>query len=93
MTKSVIMFGAMKNPVVNILAKWPDRQALYADALAADPDLNMVAVHRWFQRGSVPAKYWAALITGAKMRQIELTAEDVVAAHAAAADQDKRGAA
>ena len=92
MTKSVIIVPIMENPVVRILGMWPDRQAVYADAVAADPGLNMVAVHRWFQRGSVPAKYWSALIAGAKRRNISLTAEDVVLAHSAGPSED-RGAA
>lgn len=84
------MLPPMENPVVKILSMWPDRQAVYADAVAADPALNMVAVHRWFQRGSVPAKYWSALIAGAKRREIDLSAEDVVLAHSS---QTERGAA
>ena len=86
------MLPPMENPVVKILSMWPDRQAVYADAVAADPSLNMVAVHRWFQRGSVPAKYWSALIAGARRRSIELTADDVVTAHSSQSDGD-RGAA
>lgn len=84
------MLPLMENPVVKILSMWPDRQAVYADAVAADPSLNMVAVHRWFQRGSVPAKYWSALIAGAKRREIDLSADDVVLAHSS---QTERGAA
>lgn len=92
MTEMVIMFAPMENPIVKILNLWPDRQSVYADAVAADPDLNMVAVHRWFQRGSVPAKYWSALISGAQRREINLTADDVVLAHSVYHDTD-RGAA
>lgn len=84
------MLPSMENPVVKILSMWPDRQAVYTDAVAADPSLNMVAVHRWFQRASVPPKYWSALIAGARRRNIDLTADDVVLAHSS---KTERGAA
>jgi hypothetical protein len=93
MTISVIMLIVMENPVTKLLNLWPDRQSVYADAVDADPSLNMVAVHRWFQRGSVPAKYWSALISGAQRREINLTADDVVLAHSMQRDNAERGAA
>ena len=71
----------MKNPVFTLLLRWPDRQAVHADAMAADPDLDQVAVHRWFQRGSIPVKYWAALIEGSSKREKPVTADDLIAAH------------
>lgn len=82
MTDLVITDRAMKKSVVEILCKWPDRQAVHEDASRADTSLNMVAVHRWFQRGNVPAKYWSALMDGAKRRGIAVTAEDIVSASA-----------
>jgi hypothetical protein len=82
MTELVIIDGCMKKTVVEILCKWPDRQAVHEDASCADTSLSMVAIHRWFQRGNVPAKYWSALIDGAKRRGIAVTAEDIVSASA-----------
>ncbi len=60
------------HPIISILSRWPSRRAVYEDALTADPDLDMVAVHRWFQRGSVPSKYDVALLQGADRRGIGL---------------------
>jgi hypothetical protein len=82
MTALVIMQGVMtKSPVQNLLSRWPDRQSLHVDARRADADLKMVAVHRWFSRGSVPAKYWHALLSGAESRGIALTADELARAH------------
>jgi len=55
---------------------------VYEDALAANPDLKRIAVHRWFKRGSVPSRYWQALLAGAARRNINVTAGDFIAAHA-----------
>ena len=69
------------HPVIAILQKWPDRRSVWEDARAADDALAVVAVHRWFQRGSVPAKFWQALLDGAARRGVRVTADDVVRAH------------
>lgn len=86
MTKSVIMVWGMSKPVTFILEKWPSRRAVLEDARSADPDLDMVAVHRWFQRGSVPSRHWTALMAGAKRRKIGVSLADMAAAHAEAAE-------
>lgn len=67
--------------VTDILQRWPDRASVHEDALAADPQLDMIAVHRWFQRGAVPGKYWGALLRGATGRGVPLSAEEIIAAH------------
>lgn len=72
----------MKNSVSDILRRWPDRAAILADVLVVDGDLRLVAIHRWFQRDAVPAKYWEALLAGALKRGIPVTAADMVSAHA-----------
>lgn len=74
-----------EHPVTKLLSNWPTRQAVHEDARAADADLEMVAVHRWFQRGSVPSRYWRALLDGAAARGLSVIAEDFVAAHATGA--------
>lgn len=66
----------------DILALWPDRRSIWDDARAANPKLEFVAVHRWFQRGRIPADYWSALLTGARKREIILTADELANAHA-----------
>jgi hypothetical protein len=71
-----------EKPATKILNLWPSRQAVYQDALAADPTLDMVAVHRWHQRGSIPPRFWRALLDGAAKRNVAVTADDFVAAHA-----------
>jgi hypothetical protein len=75
--------------VTTILEQWPSRQAVLEDARAARPDLDLFAVHRWHQRGSIPSRYWAALIAGAKRRGVKIGINDLAEAHAAIA----RGAA
>ena len=66
----------------DILHRWPTRRAVHEDALAADPSLEMVAVHRWFQRGSLPPKFDAALLAGAFRRGIGLHAQEFANARA-----------
>jgi hypothetical protein len=71
----------LEHPVISLLSRWPSRQAVCEDARAADPNLDPVAVHRWFQRRSVPSRYWAALMDGAARRAIALSADEIVRAH------------
>jgi hypothetical protein len=71
-----------ENPVTKILNEWPSRQAVHDDARAADDAIDIVAVHRWHQRGSIPARYWQALLAGAERRNLAVTASDLIAAHA-----------
>ncbi len=83
MTEMVIMLGAMSQSLVKeLLEQWPDRQAVLADANCHDETLDLVAVHRWFQRNSIPVKHWRALIEGSNRRGLNVTAEDLLAAHA-----------
>lgn len=72
------------HPVVEVLGRWEDRRAILADARAEDPSLDLIAVHRWVQRRSVPPRYWQALIAGASRRGLGVTAEDLARAHARA---------
>lgn len=73
---------------IEILELWPDRVAVWEDARAADEALALIAVHRWFQRRSVPARYWGALLAGARRRGLPVTAEDIVMALSAGAGAD-----
>ncbi|MGZ9811546.1 hypothetical protein ACXN5S_13865 [Pseudoroseicyclus sp. H15] len=68
--------------VIALLEMWPDRQAILADARAANPSLGLVAIHRWFQRRSVPSAYWSVLIAGSGRRGLDVTADDLANAHA-----------
>lgn len=65
----------------DILALWPARRDLLADARVANPDLELVAVHRWFQRNRVPAKYHTALVAGAGRRGLDVTHAKLAEAH------------
>lgn len=88
MTELVIRWGMSdKHPLIEILDRWNSRRAIYEDARAADPNLDMVAVHRWFQRKSVPSKYDAALLNGADRRGFGLHPMELVRARAVHADQ------
>lgn len=83
MTKSVIKRGmAYDHPVLEILNRWPDRQAVFEDVKRDDPEIDMIAVHRWFQRCSVPPSRWRALLHGARRRGIYLIADELIEAHA-----------
>lgn len=66
----------------DILGRWPSRRAVLDDARAANPALELVAVHRWFQRGSIPGEYDAALIRGADRRGFGLHPQELVNARA-----------
>jgi hypothetical protein len=66
----------------DLLNIWPSRRDVFDDARAVYPDLDMVAVHRWFQRGRIDARYWQALIDGAAKRGVKVSAADFAAAHA-----------
>ena len=76
------------HPITLILKRWPSRQDVYEDALAANPKLGMVAVHRWFQRGSLPAKYDGALLDGAERRGIGLHHRELIKARAVHTDRN-----
>lgn len=82
-------YGVMtaNHPITEILSRWPSRRDVYEDAKAANPDLDMVAVHRWFKRGSLPSKYDAALIQGADRRGFGLHAMELVRARSGVSDQ------
>ena len=76
--------------VKSILERWPSREAIHEDVTfqpeGADEDgcehpVLKGAIHRWFHRDAVPARYWQALLDGAKRRGIDLTAEELALAH------------
>jgi hypothetical protein len=71
-----------QNPLQIILARWPSRQAL-----ADDAGVDLFAVHRWFQRGSVNGRHDMSLLSGAQRRGINLTAFELMEARAALHDR------
>jgi hypothetical protein len=81
MTELVINVVAMDSHVKSALKKWPSRSDVLADAQEHFPALDLWAVHRWFQRSSVPAKYWSALASGATVRGLKVSIGDLALAH------------
>lgn len=68
--------------VAEIISRWPTRRDLHADCKAVKPDVDLYAIHRWYQRGSINAHFWRAMLDGAKARGISLTADELIDAHA-----------
>jgi len=66
------------DPTQTILKRWPSRQAV-----ADDTGVALVAVHRWWQRKSIPAKYDAALLDAASRRNIPLNWRELMDARSA----------
>ena len=69
---------AQKHLTLEILERWPSRAAL-----AADVGRDLFAVHRWFQRKRIPAKYDAGLLDAASARNIPLNWRELMDARAA----------
>lgn len=74
------------HPILSILHKWPSRQAL-----AEDLGLDVIVVHRWHQRTSIPAKYDTRLLDAASRRNIPLLWRELMDARAASSDQHGHG--
>lgn len=96
MTNMVIMLWPMTQAptILDILKRWPSRRAVLEDVNAARPQerkLEMVAIHRWFQRGSVPPEHDAALIDGASKRNIALNWRELMNARSFHSDQRGHG--
>jgi len=73
----------MSTNIKTLLEKCGSRRDLLADAQAVNPDLDLYAVHRWFQRGSVPARYWLSIVEGARNRGAQVSLDQIAKAHAA----------
>ena len=78
---------AANHQIISILSRWPSRRAVHEDALLANPELDPVAVHRWFQRGSLPPKYDVALLQGADRRGIGLHPMEIATARSGHTDR------
>jgi len=63
--------------VQNILSRWGGHSKVAADAKVPYP-----TAQAWYRRKSVPAAYWPALLVGANSREISLTADELLMAHA-----------
>lgn len=82
MTKKVITSGDMQanDEIRNIILLWPSRRVL-----AEDMGVDVVVVHRWWQRRSIPAGFDAKLIDAARRRELPLSFERLALARADAA--------
>lgn len=62
---------------VAILTRWPTRQAI-----ADDTGRNIVTVHSWFRRRSIPSEMDVVLVEGAARRGFVVTFEELARARA-----------
>ena len=88
-----------KHPFQDIIDRWPTQAVM-----AEDAGVKPIAVYRWYERKSIPAKHDAALIDAASRRNIPLNWRELMDARARQGDQggardrgrdaaDQRGAA
>lgn len=97
MTVSVIIVRGMdtKHPVQEIIERWPSRRALCDDINAGLPEgrrIDLVAVHRWHQRKSIPGQYDGLILASASMREIPLEWRELMDARSVHNDQDGHAA-
>ncbi|HCZ00155.1 MAG: hypothetical protein A3D16_12250 [Rhodobacterales bacterium RIFCSPHIGHO2_02_FULL_62_130] len=67
-----------------LIDRWPNRKDLAAD-IGVSPD----RVHKWAQTESIPARFHARILRAASLREISISAEDLVRLHD---DQDGEAA-
>lgn len=62
---------------------WPKRADLVADMQAAMPELHVTVhqVHKWAEKGSIPAKFHYAILLAARARNLPVTAEIIAELH------------
>lgn len=64
-----------------IIDLWPSRAALADDISVPGDRVSAAQVHKWAERGTIPAPFHARLLRAAHHRGFVLTAELIVAAH------------
>ena len=85
MTGLVIIRDGMSKkftPTQQIIKRWPSRQEL-----AGDIGVDLFAVHRWFQRSSIPAKHDIAILDAASRRNIPLNWRELMEARSSHSEQ------
>ncbi|MCB1401266.1 MAG: hypothetical protein KDJ82_16230 [Rhodobacteraceae bacterium] len=67
---------------------WPTRAALAADINAAAPSLNVstAQVHKWAEKGSIPARYQYPILQSAARRGFDVSADLLVRLQSPAED-------
>ncbi|WP_283638082.1 hypothetical protein [Marinovum algicola] len=76
-------------PTIKALVNlWPTRAALAADLNASSPRLSVTVhqVHKWAEKGCIPAKYHHPLLLAARAREFPVSAELLVELHAPSED-------
>lgn len=68
--------------ILDILNRWPSRRAM-----AADVGKDIIVIHRWFQRESIPPEYDATLIDAAAQRGIDLGERELMDARSGHSEQ------
>jgi len=71
-----------EHPIQKIIERWPNRQAL-----ADDAGVDLFAVHRWYQRKSIPARYDMTILDAASRRNIALNWRELMEARTAHTDR------
>lgn len=59
----------------NVIDLWPSREVMAADVAAGSSSV----VSKWWQRDSIPAEWWAAILDTAKANENGLTANILIA--------------
>lgn len=70
--------------VSDLIALWPRRADLASDitqALGGRSTVSVDVVHKWARSGSIPARFHFALLSAARDRGFEVTAELIVRVH------------
>lgn len=59
-----------------LIDRWPSRKDL-----AADIGVSLDRVHKWAQTESIPARFHARILRAATLREIAISADDLVRLH------------
>lgn len=82
-----------KHPAQLIIERWPNRRTLCDDINQRVPEsrkIELVAVHRWHQRKSIPGEYDAVILDAASDRNIPLNWRELIDARSVLSDQNGR---
>ena len=71
-----------KKTVYEIIGSWPRRSDL-ADDLSSitEQPVDVSMIHKWAKNGVIPAWWQDGVLESARMRQINLSADELVRAH------------
>lgn len=74
--------------VRELINLWPTRSALVDDVRVVAPLVAVTTsqVHKWAEKGGIPAKYHHPVLLAAKLRGFKITADLIVRLHAVGRD-------